>query len=79
MSKEINALIDKIVHTGKESGLNKGEIAARSGMQSNKFARIMNSDPRTSTLIRLGHAVGLKLVFIEENEDLNAITNRDVF
>ncbi|VAW66856.1 hypothetical protein MNBD_GAMMA10-421 [hydrothermal vent metagenome] len=79
MSEEINALIERIANTGRELGLNKSEITARSGMQSNKFARIMNSDPRISTLIRLGHAVGLKLVFIEENEDLNAITNRDVF
>ena len=79
MSEEINGLIEKIINTGKQQGLNKGQIAERSGLQNNKFARIINSDPRVSTLIRLGHAVGLKLVFMEEDEDLNAITNREVF
>jgi len=79
MSDEINALIEKIVATGKAQGMNKGDIAARSGMQNNKFGRIINSDPRISTLIRLGHAVGLKLVFEVEDEDLNAINNREVF
>ncbi|VAW66639.1 hypothetical protein MNBD_GAMMA08-917 [hydrothermal vent metagenome] len=79
MSDEINALIESIVAAGKEQGLNKGEIALRSGMQKNKFGRIMNSDPRLSTLIRLGHAVGLKLTFVAEDEDLNSIINREVF
>jgi len=79
MSDEINALIKTVIATGKEQGLNKGEIAMRSGMQSNKFGRITDSDPRISTLIRLGHSVGLKLVFIAEDEDLNSITNREVF
>jgi len=79
MSEEINALIDSIVVAGKEQGMNKGEIALRSGMQNNKFGRIMNSDPRLSTLIRLGHAVGLKLTFVPEDEDLNSIINREVF
>lgn len=79
MSEDINALIDLIVATGKAQGLNKGEIASRAGMQNNKFGRITNADPRISTLIRLGHAVGLKLTFVAEDEDLNAITNREVF
>jgi len=79
MSDEINALIETIVATGKEQGLNKGGIAMRSGMQSNKFGRITNADPRISTLIRLGHSVGLKLTFVAEDEDLNSITNREVF
>jgi DNA-binding phage protein len=79
MSDEINALIETIIATGKEQGLNKGEIALRSGMQNNKFGRIMDSDPRVSTLIRLGHAVGLKLTFVAEDEDLNSIINREVF
>jgi len=79
MSDEINALIEAIIATGKEQGLNKGEIALRSGMQNNKFGRIMGSDPRVSTLIRLGHAVGLKLTFVAEDEDLNSIINREVF
>ncbi len=79
MSDEINALIETIIATGKEQGMNKGDIAVRSSMQNNKFGRIINSDPRISTLIRLGHAVGLKLVFVVEDEDLNSIINREVF
>lgn len=79
MNNEINALIEAIVESGKEQGMNKGDIATRSGMQNNKFGRIFNSDPRISTLIRLGHAVGLKLAFVAEDEDLNSITNREVF
>jgi len=79
MSDEINALIENIIAVGNEQGMNKGEIATRSGMQNNKFGRIMNSDPRLSTLIRLGHAVGLKLTFVAEDEDLNSIINREVF
>jgi len=79
MSDETNALIEAIVAFGKEQGMNKGEIATRSGMQNNKFGRIMDADPRISTLIRLGHAVGLKLTFVAEDENLNSITNREVF
>ena len=79
MSNEINALIETIIASGKEQGMNKGDIATRAGMQNNKFGRIINSDPRISTLIRLGHAVGLKLTFVIEDEDLNSIINRDVF
>ncbi len=79
MSDEINALIEAIVASGKEQGMNKGDIATRAGMQNNKFGRITNSDPRISTLIRLGHAVGLKLTFAVENEDLSSIINREVF
>lgn len=79
MSDEINALIEMIIATGKEQGMNKGDIAARAGMQNNKFGRIINSDPRVSTLTRLGHAVGLKLAFVVEDEDLNSIINREVF
>ncbi len=79
MSDETNALIEAIIASGKEQGLNKGDIATRAGMQNNKFGRILNSDPRISTLIRLGHAVGLKLTFVVEDEDLSSIINRDVF
>ncbi len=79
MSDETNALIEAIIASGKEQGLNKGDIASRAGMQNNKFGRILNSDPRVSTLIRLGHAVGLKLAFVVEDEDLSSIINRDVF
>ncbi len=79
MSDEINALIETIIASGKEQGMNKGDIAAHAGMQNNKFGRIINSDPRISTLIRLGHAVGLKLTFMVEDEDLNSVINRDVF
>jgi len=79
MSNEINALIEVIVASGKEQGMNKGDIAVRAGMQNNKFGRIINSDPRISTLIRLGHAVGLKLTFVVEDEDLSSIINREVF
>lgn len=79
MNDETNDLIDVIIAVGKEQGMNKGDIATRSGMQKNKFGRIINADPRISTLIRLGHAVGLKLTFVVENEDLSAIHNRDVF
>lgn len=79
MNDEINALIATIIASGKEQGLNKGNIAVRSGMQNNKFGRIINSDPRISTLMRLGHAVGLKLAFVVEDEDLNAINKREVF
>lgn len=79
MSDETNALIETIIASGKEQGLNKGDIATRAGMQNNKFGRILNSDPRISTLIRLGHAVGLKLTFVVEDEDLSSIINRDVF
>jgi len=79
MSDEINQLIEKIVSTGREKGLSKGEITSRAGMPGNKFGRIINTDPRISTLIRLGHAAGLKLAFVEEDEDLAAITNREVF
>jgi len=79
MNDEINQLIEEIVNTGHEKGWSKGEITARAGMPNNKFGRIINTDPRLSTLIRLGHAVGLKLALIEEDEDLNAITNREVF
>ncbi len=45
MSNEINALIEVIVASGKEQGMNKGDIAVRAGMQNNKFGRIINSDP----------------------------------
>jgi DNA-binding phage protein len=79
MSDEVNALIDAIIVAGKQQGMNKGEIATRAGMQNNKFGRIINSDPRLSTLIRLGHAVGLKLTFVVEDEDLSSIINREVF
>ncbi len=79
MSDEINALIETIIATGKEQGMNKGDIATRAGMQNNKFGRIINSDPRISTLIRLSHAVGLKLTFVVEDENLSSIINRDVF
>ena len=79
MSDEINALIEAIIASGKKQGMNKGDIAMRAGMQNNKFGRIMNADPRISTLVRLGHAVGLKLVFEVEDEDLSSIMNREVF
>jgi len=79
MSHDINALIETIIAAGNEQGMNKGEIAMRAGMQNNKFGRIMNADPRISTLIRLGNAVGLKLTFVPEDEDLNSIINREVF
>ncbi|VAW69750.1 hypothetical protein MNBD_GAMMA09-2308 [hydrothermal vent metagenome] len=79
MNNEINDLIKQIISTGKEQGLSKGDITSRSGMPGNKFGRIINTDPRASTLIRLGHSVGLRLVFVEDNEDLSAINNREVF
>lgn len=79
MTEEINELIETIIAAGKEQGMNKGEIAERSGMQNNKFGRIINSDPRISTLIRLGHSVGLKLAFVVEDEDLHSIINREAF
>jgi len=79
MDDEINSLIKEIIRVGEAKGLSKGEITARAGMPNNKFGRIINTDPRLSTLIRLGHAVGLRLTFIEEDENLNAIINREVF
>jgi len=79
MSEEIDALIARIIEVGDQQGMNKGDITSRAGFHANKIAKVLGSDPRISTLMRLGHAVGLRIALVEENEDLNAITNRDVF
>lgn len=79
MEQDITRLIETILERGKAQGMNKGKITKKAGMQKNKFAKISQADPHVSTLIRLGRAVGLKLTFIEEDEDRNAINNREAF
>lgn len=79
MNPEIEALVNTIIDRGKALGMNKSKITSKAGMPVNKLAKIVHTDPHVSTLIRLGQAVGLKLIFAEADETRNAINNREAF
>lgn len=76
MSKELQRLVQEIIDIGKQRGLTQKEMGERT-IGETALSRLKKADDaRYSTLSELGHLVGMKLIWVDDQSDLASLVNQ---
>ena len=77
---EIHQLLNQIIEAGAARGMLEKDILKRAGLGKTTLSKIKAAgDTRLSTLLRLAHAVGLRLGLGPNNATLQQVLSRNLF
>ena len=77
MSSDLHELVMEALETAKERGLTQKELAEMSALDEVSLSRLKKAkDAKFSTLAELGQAVGKKLVWVDDAEELPELVRK---
>ena len=73
-------LLDRILRSASERGMQEGELARRAGISPATLSRLKSrGDAPAGVLVRLGRIVGLRLTLVPDDDTLEAIERGEFF